>query len=159
MPAKSNAGGRWFSTQAVRLDSRACRTGGFRQTRKGRELEGVMQAQLDLTRRGTNAGDLPEVAVLDVVVGVSVAGDVEDIEEVSAEAEHMLFLIQVKILEQRHIYLSITGRALAAVVGRTESIRGSESVSTGSIGRTVFAVLRRWIGTEPILKRTITDDQ
>jgi hypothetical protein len=91
-------------------------------------LEGVVQAQLDLARRGTNAGDQTKAAVAYVVIGVSVARYVEDIEEVSPEAEHMIFLPQVKILEQGHVDLSIAWCALGAITRCAERIRSSGTV-------------------------------
>src|SRR5579862_8846433 len=111
-----------FLLKRFGLDSREPAGRGIPAGSKGRELEGVVQAQLHLARRGTNAGDLPEVTVLNVVIGISVAGDVEDIEEVSAETKYML-LPDVEVFEQRHVDLSITGRALAAIMCRTESVR------------------------------------
>jgi hypothetical protein len=53
-------------------------------------LKGVMQAELYLSRRRADAADLTKVAVSDSVVGIAIAGDVEDVEEVGAEAQYVL---------------------------------------------------------------------
>ncbi len=56
-----------------------------------RALERVVRAQLDLTRRRTNAGNLTESGIARIIVGISVACDVEEIEEVSPEADRLPF--------------------------------------------------------------------
>ena len=46
-----------------------------------------MQAELYLPRRRADAADLTEVAIRDSIVGISVACDVKDVEEVGAEVD------------------------------------------------------------------------
>src|ERR1700685_41568 len=91
-------------------------------------LETVMQAELNLPRRRTHAADQAEAAVGYVVIRVSVARYIEDIEEVSPEAQHMRFTLQMKVLEQGHVDLPITGGSLAAIMRCTERIRCSGTV-------------------------------
>ena len=95
-------------------------------------LETVVQAELNLARRRTHTADLAKAGVSDSVVRVSVAGDVEDVEKVSAEAYDML-APNMEIFEQRSIHLAITGRAFGAVAGVTESERGCAAVCTNAV--------------------------
>ena len=50
-----------------------------------------MQAKLNLPYTRTHVADLPEVAVGNSVIRVAVTGDIEEVEEISAETKHMLF--------------------------------------------------------------------
>ena len=86
-----------------------------------------MQAQLDLACRRAHAADLTEGGILHVVVGIPVAGDVEDVEEVSAETDD-LFTPDVKVLEEGSINLAVSGSALG-VDGC--SAEGGEAVVVG----------------------------
>src|SRR5579864_2301980 len=90
-------------------------------------LEHIMQAQLNLPRRRTHAGYQPKAAqrrvrveVAYLVVGIPIAGDIEDVEKVSAESEHLPLAPQVEIFKERSIHLAITGRAFRAIVGGAE---------------------------------------
>ena len=63
-------------------------------------LEAVMQAKLNLPCRRTDAADHSEAfSVRYAVVGISVACDVEEVEEVRAESQDVLFAPEVEILE------------------------------------------------------------
>src|SRR6266436_4873386 len=65
-------------------------------------------------------------------VGVPVAGDVEDIEEVRPEAHHM-FAPDVKVFEEGGIHLAITGRALGTVMRAAKHKRTFGAVGADSI--------------------------
>ena len=58
-----------------------------------------MQAELNLARRRAHGIDKTERRICNIVVGVPITGDVEDIEEISPETEHMLLFPNVKVLE------------------------------------------------------------
>src|ERR1022692_1536699 len=98
-------------------------------------LEGVMQTELDLSWRRAYSANLTEIAVGYPVVGISVAGDVKDVEEIGAEANY-LFAPHVKVLEQRSIDLSVA-RGTLGVDGRSAERRQpaivSDAIGTGSI--------------------------
>ena len=49
-----------------------------------------MQAELNLPRWRTHGTDQPPRTVVDTTVGIPVAGNIEDIEEISPETENML---------------------------------------------------------------------
>ena len=99
----------------------------------GSPLESVVQAKLYLPGRRAHAVDQAETAVIYVVVGVPIAGDVEDVEKISAETEDMILFPAVKVFEQRHIDLAIAGSTLAAV-GRTSEFKLTfVAVGTGSV--------------------------
>lgn len=57
-----------------------------------------MQAELNLSCWGTHAGDLPKTAIVEVVIRVAVAGNIENVEEVGSETYHLL-APNVKVLE------------------------------------------------------------
>ena len=78
-----------------------------------------MQTQLDLTCRRAHAADLTEAAVLNVVVRISVAGDIEDVEEVSAESDY-LFAPDVEVFEEGSVDLSVSGSAFGVDRGGAE---------------------------------------
>jgi hypothetical protein len=59
-----------------------------------------VQAELNVSLLGANAADGTEVTVTDPVVGISVTGNIEEIEEVSTEAQNALFTPQVEVLEE-----------------------------------------------------------
>ena len=79
-----------------------------------------MQANLDLSCRRTNAGYLSEVGVLNVVVGISITGNVEEVKEVGAKTKHMVLAPNVEFFEQRAIDLAIAWRPLGIIVRRAE---------------------------------------
>jgi hypothetical protein len=65
-----------------------------------------MQAELYLPRRRADAADLTEVAIRDSIVGISVACDVKDVEEVGAESDD-LFAPHVDVLKQGSVDLAV----------------------------------------------------
>lgn len=123
-------------------------------------LEGVMQTELDLSWRRAYSANLTEIAVGYPVVGISVAGDVKDVEEIGAEANY-LFAPHVKVLEQRSIDLSVA-RGTLGVDGRSAERRQpaivSDAIGTGSIVGT-GAANGRWIGSPPAIDGTVAHDQ
>jgi hypothetical protein len=60
--------------------------------------------------------------VLNRVIGVSVARNIENIEEVSPETKNMLLFPQMEVFEQGHVDLAISGSSLGAVSGRSKSV-------------------------------------
>jgi len=62
-------------------------------------LETVVQAELYLPRRRAHAVDQAEAAVVYVVVGVSIARDVKEVEKISAETEDVILSPDVEVLE------------------------------------------------------------
>ena len=122
-------------------------------------LESVVQAELDLPRRRTDAADLAKITIGDSTVGIAVAGKVENIEEVSPEGEHIAFAPKMEVLEQRGVDLAVAGPAFGTVVRGTESKWGRSAISTGAVRRTIDGVVRRWIGPPPVIDRTVADDQ
>lgn len=81
-------------------------------------LKDVMQAELYLPRRRADTSDPTKIVQRWVggeiryrIIGVSITGNIEDIEKVSTEPNY-LFMPYVKVLEQRSINLSITRCAL-----------------------------------------------
>lgn len=96
-------------------------------------LEHVMQAELNLSRWRSHGTDQAKRTVVYTTVGVPVAGNVKDVEEVSAETEHMLLFPQMEVLKQRHVDLPIAWATLGAVVTSPESIRCSHAVSASSV--------------------------
>ena len=63
-------------------------------------LEHVMQAELNLSRRRSHGTDQAKRTVVYTTVGVPVADNVEDVEEVGAETKYMLLVPQMEVLEQ-----------------------------------------------------------
>ena len=61
-------------------------------------LETIMQTELYPALLRTDVSYLAETAVLYIVVGISVASNVEEVKEISAEPKH-LFSPHVKLLE------------------------------------------------------------
>src|SRR5579862_6730871 len=116
-----------------------------------------MQAQLDLTRRGTNAGDLPEATVVYVVIGVPVAGDVEDVEKVGAKTEYMLFP-DVEVFEERHVDLPVTRRTLRTISRGSELKLTWLAIGADPVSRTVSAVVGGLIGSKPMQEGAVSDD-
>src|ERR1700678_2331163 len=77
-------------------------------------------------------GNIAEVAVGDSSVWISVAGNVERIEGVKAEA-HRLFANDVKVLEHRHVYVEISGPTGVAIARRSKSIRRGCAEGAGAV--------------------------
>src|ERR1700733_5987001 len=67
-------------------------------------------------------GNIAEVAVGDSSVWISVAGNVESIEGVKAEA-HRLFANDMEVLEHGHVYVEIPGPTGVAIARRSKGIR------------------------------------
>ena len=65
----------------------------------GTESEAVMQAELQLPRRGTHAAYLAKVAVGYAVVRIPITGNVEDVKEIGAETDNF-FMPHVEVFEQ-----------------------------------------------------------
>src|ERR1700755_1607886 len=76
-----------------------------------RKSETIMRTELDLPRRRTDIGYLSKITVGYVVVGISIARDVEHVEEICTESD-CLSLGHVEFLECREIHLPEAGRAL-----------------------------------------------
>ena len=75
-----------------------------------------MQRELNLALWRSDVGDLAEAGVSDTVVGVGVAGDVEEVEEIGTEAEGLAFS-DVEVLEDGAVDLFLAGGAFAAYAG------------------------------------------
>ena len=67
-------------------------------------LEGVVCRELNGTRPAACIRNLPEVVVGDVIVWVTVAGEVEDVEVINPEVNHVPFRY-VEILKQGAVNL------------------------------------------------------
>lgn len=91
-----------------------------------------MQAQLYLPRRRPDSTDQAKAAVIYVVVRIPVAGNVEDVEKVSAEAEDVP-LPDMEVLEQRSVHLPVTGSAFRTVLRGAELKVALVAVGTDSI--------------------------
>jgi hypothetical protein len=85
-------------------------------------LKDVMQTELYLPRRRADTTDPTKIVQRWVggeiryrIIGVSITGNIEDIEKVSTEPNY-LFMPYVKVFEQRSINLPITRSAFGAVV-------------------------------------------
>ena len=92
-----------------------------------------MQAELYLSWGRAYPADLTEIAVGYSVVGISVAGDVENIEEVGPEADHVLLAPDVEVLEQGSVNLTVARSAFGVVVRGTKGIGSCNPVRTDSI--------------------------
>jgi hypothetical protein len=79
--------------------------------RKDPRLKIVVQANLYMPLLRARAGYLTEVAVRYPVVGISVAGDVEEVKEIGTEAKY-IFAPYVEVLEQGNIDLAVARGAL-----------------------------------------------
>lgn len=119
-----------------------------------------MQAELNLAWWRAHAADQTKAGVVDVVIGVAVAGYVKDVEEIGAEAEDVILLPDVEVLEQRHIDLAIAGSTLAAVVRGAELEIAFVAVGAHSVIDSCLSTGRcRRIGTKPVGQRSIPNDQ
>lgn len=122
------------------------------------DLETVMQAELYLPRGGAYAADLAEAAIANIIVWVSIAGNIENVEKISSEAEH-LFVPEVEVLEQRHINLAIAGSPFGAVTRAAESKGSWVAIGASSIVHTrCEAGLRRGIRPPPVSDGLIPND-
>ena len=63
-------------------------------------LEAVMQAKLDMPLLRTNAADRAEAGIRDVVIGIPIAGNIEEIEEVRTETDDVLLAKYVEVFEE-----------------------------------------------------------
>lgn len=125
---------------------------------KRSKLEGVVQADLNMPFLGANAADCPEVAVTDPAVRISVTGNIEEIEEVSTEAQHAFLAPQVEVLEERRVNAAIARRSLGAVRGSPERILSRLPIGTSSVRRAQNGVERRFVRTPPVGERTVPND-
>src|SRR5215469_15900101 len=117
-----------------------------------------MQAELYLPRGGAHAADLAEAAIANIIVWVSIAGNIENVEKISSEAEH-LFVPEVEVLEQRHINLAIAGSPFGAVTRAAESKGSCAAIGTSSIVHAFSeAGLRRGIRPPPVCDGLIMND-
>ena len=117
-----------------------------------------MQAELYLPRGGAHAADLAEAAIANIIVWVSIAGNIENVEKISSEAEH-LFVPEVEVLEQRHINLAIAGSPFGAVTRAAESKGSWVAIGANSIVHTrCEAGLRRGIRPPPVSDGLIPND-
>src|ERR1700761_2444736 len=79
-------------------------------------------------------------SIVDVCIRVAIAGDIERIECVKAEADG-LFAKCSKVLERRHVYIQISRAACVAISCRTESVRCRHAEGADSV---VDAWRRTW---------------
>ena len=112
---------------------------------------------------GTNAANCAEAGIRYVVIRIPIAGNIENIEEVSTETNDVLLAKYVEVLEERRVDATVAGGAFRAIVRRSECERRRCAVSTSSIVNTGCDCGRntgrgRRIGSPPILERTIPDD-
>ena len=91
-----------------------------------------MCRELNGTRPAACTRNLSEVVVGDVIVWVTVAGEVEDIEAIYPEVNHVPFCY-VEILKERAVDLFESGHALRTNCGRTICERCGRPVGTGPI--------------------------
>lgn len=104
-------------------------------------LKHVMQTELNLPRGRAHGTDQAPGTVVNPIVGVPIAGNVEDVEEIRPEAEYMLLLPQVEVLKQRHIDLPIAGCTLGAVVGSSKRIRSRHTIGADPVVRATWILL------------------
>ena len=90
-------------------------------------------ARVRTNRPATLVADIAEVTVRYPVVGISVAGHIENVEEVGPDAEHMLLAPDVEVLEQGSVDLTIARTAFGVVVRGTKGIGSRNTVRTDSI--------------------------
>ena len=95
-------------------------------------LEAVVQAQLYLTFRGANGGNLTEAAIGNSIIRVPVTRDVESVKEIGPKTDSML-VPDVEILKERHIDLAVAGTALGAVGSTAKSEVACGTVGAGPI--------------------------
>ena len=110
-------------------------------------LEHVMQAELNLARWRTYRTDQAPGTVINTVVGVSVAGNIEDVEEIRPEAEYVALFPQVEVLEQGHVDLPITRGTLRAVTSSSKGIGSRYSISADTVigaGR-ILGIWQAWL--------------
>src|SRR4029077_5374151 len=95
-----------------------------------------MQAELNLSRGRSYGTDQAKRTVVYTTVGVPVAANVEDVEEVGSETKYMLLVPQMEVLEQGHIHLPIAWAALGTVMSRSKRIRSRHSIGADPVVRT-----------------------
>src|SRR5580698_6962599 len=104
-------------------------------------------------------GNIAEVAVGDSGVWISVAGNVESVEGVKAEADCLL-ADDMKVLEHGHVYVEKSGPACVAVAAGSKDIRRGRAERARTVvnaGR--GARSRRWIGAIPVIDCAVHDLQ
>jgi hypothetical protein len=102
-----------------------------------------MQAELNLSRGRSHGTDQAKRTVVYTTVGVPVADNVEDVEEVGPETEDMLLFPQMEVLKQGHVDLPIAWRTLGTVMGRSKRIRSRHSIGADPVVR-AGRILRTW---------------
>jgi hypothetical protein len=86
------------------------------------QLKGVSCSELNGARPAARTRNLPEVGVADIVVWVAVAGEVEDVEAIYPEVNHLPFRY-VEILKQGAVDLFESGRTRCTNGCRTKRER------------------------------------
>lgn len=81
-----------------------------------------MQAELNLPRWRTHGTDQTPRTVINPIVGVPIAGNVEDVEEIRPEAEDVLLFPHMEVFEEGHVDLPIARGTLRAVARGTEGV-------------------------------------
>src|ERR1700722_3723997 len=104
-------------------------------------------------------GNIAEVAVGDSSVRISVAGNVESIEGVKAEARRLL-ANDMKVLEHGHVYVEISGPTGVAIARRSKGIRRRCAESACAV---IYACRgarsRRGIRAVPVIDAPVHDLQ
>src|ERR1700733_1994546 len=104
-------------------------------------------------------GNIAEVAVGDSSVWISVAGNVESIEGVKAEA-HRLFANDMEVLEHGHVYVEIPGPTGVAIARRSKGIRrGCAEGACAVVNSCCGARRRRGIRAVPVIDAPVHDLQ
>src|ERR1700733_7055136 len=104
-------------------------------------------------------GNIAEVAVGDSGVWIPVAGNVESIEGVKAEA-HRLLANDMKVLEHGHVYVEISGPARVPIARRSKGIRrGCAEGACAVINTRCAARGCRGIRSIPVIDAAVHDLQ
>ena len=103
--------------------------------------------------------NIAEVAIGDSGVRIPVAGNVESVEGVKAEA-HCLLANDMKVLEHGHVYVEISGPARVAIARRSEGIRrGCAEGACTVVNSGRGARSRRRIRALPVINAAVRDLQ
>ncbi len=84
-------------------------TSSFVKLRADQKSEGILKRKLNMPLGRIRCCNLPKICIGDQPVGLAVAGNIEEVEEVAAEVNVMI-LDQPKRLLNRHIDLLIARR-------------------------------------------------
>src|SRR6185437_4309142 len=116
-----------------------------------------MQAELYGARGGAGVADQTKRAIVDIVVRISIAGNVECVKEVDTESHH-LFVPDAEVLEQRQIDLAVARPTLGTVVGCPKREGTRIAVRAGPIIYSRIQAWRcRWICAPPLVDGPVLD--